>query len=79
MKPIFTSRSIGKNLTEYKRFNFEVLAHNLKKFVVYSQFDPNRLVGKYVATPTCGAAEILYGIDDAGEEHEMMRIIDSSD
>lgn len=79
MKSIYVSKSVGRSLTEYKRLNFDVLVKMCKKYIIYSQFDADKLVGRYVSKPICGAAEVLYGIDELGNEHEMMKIIDSSD
>jgi len=77
MKPVFQQRSLGRSLTEYKRVNFDVLVRQCKKFLIYSQFDTS--VGRYVDEPKCGVAEILKGVDELGNEHELMSIIDSSD
>ena len=83
MEITWTTKKIGKCLTQYIRADYDQISSECDAFLVRSQF--NDTPTEYAAheleidIPKIRAGQVLYGIDLNGVVHRLKAIIDSSD
>ncbi len=75
----FTSKTVGRCLTEYILSNYDNVVTQCVSFVVYSQFDNERVSPSRTEKADCFAGQTLCGITLDGREIVLKRVVDSSD
>ena len=83
----FTSKTVGRCLTQYIRKDYEQIVNSFKVFVIISQFEaiPSSLEEaiygqrKILKVPNYSIGERLFGANEDGSLEELASIIDSSD